>query len=72
MWFEAKEPYHRVLATTCKTVECLVYKYALVTAYTQRGAVHKTYSSTLPEQDLLDECRQLQQDFLLQFHKTVV
>ena len=36
------------------------------------GGVHKTYSSALSKQKQLDECRQLQQEFLLQFHKTVV
>ena len=72
MQLEPKEPAHRALATTCKPVKCLVYKDALVTAYTQRRAVHKTYSRALSKQNLLDECRQLQQDFLLQFHKTVV
>ena len=70
--FEPKEPTHRAFATACKSFKDPVDKNTLVTAYTQRRAIHKTYPRTLSKQHLLDKSRHLQQHLLFKFNKTVV
>ena len=70
--FEPKEPTHRAFATACKSFKGSVDENTLVTAYTQRCAIHKTYSRTFSKQHLLDKSRHLQQHLLFKFNKTVV
>ena len=70
--FEPKEPTHRAFATACKSFKGPVDENTLVAAYTQRRAIHKTYSRTFSKQHLLDKSRHLQQHLLFKFNKTVV
>ena len=72
MKLKPEEPSHGAFSTFGETLKSLVNQYALVTAYTQRGGIHKADAGTNAQQDFLDENGQLQQDFLFQFHKTVI
>ena len=46
-------------ATACKSLKGSVDENTLVTAYTQRCAIHKTYARTFSKQHLLDKSRHL-------------
>ena len=70
--FEAEEPSHGTFSTLRKFLEGFMNQYALSSAYTQRGGIHKADTGSGVQQNLLDEDGQLQQDFFLQLHKTVI
>ena len=72
MQFESEKPSHGTFSTLRKPFKSLMNQYALVTAHTQRSGIYKADAGTGAHQYLLDENSQLQQNFLLQFHKTVI
>ena len=72
MQLEPKEPPHGAFASLSDALECLVDMNALVPANSQRGAVNEADSCALAQQDLLDEKRQRDSDFLFQLNEAVV
>ena len=69
---EAVKPAQRTSAPLRYPLEHLVHVDTLVSADSQQRAVHKTDSSTLPQQTLLDEDNELYHNGFLQFRKPIV